>query len=463
MVIDQGIDLAAAELRGRVAAAFTLTCVTAPAPTATNDDTDTDTDTVPPAGGDATPDGGVPADGPAEDPAAFQALKSRYIAQLMVADQSCQLHEGIDAKPDPLAGVARYRQRWNSMLRSNKFSRQVFTEEELNQLLPALMAEFATFAYHGTATAGVIAHDNPEVRLVLVQTQLGSSREIQRTFQCIQQQQLDSAVALLSDPEVRDAYLHAPLGRGEKDLQAALVKYNVGVISMSFGQFSRVALEQLQASKGCPFVDLQPYFAIVSDTDRARAAATTGQAVLTVQAAGNDGAEVNSPADLIQCAPGDLRNVLVGSTDLAQQRSTFSNWGLCVDLAAPGENVITTYAGGWLVNAFGTSFSAPLVARLISRTPVDDYQAPAARAAVLDRRTQDGSLAVGIFPSNFFYQPPGGVPPTSGALTVTTPGTVALPIGGAPAVSTPPPAGDLARLLAPLQQFRALSRLKTAR
>lgn len=42
MVIDQGIDLAAAELRGRVAAAFTLTCVTAPAPTATNDDTDTD-------------------------------------------------------------------------------------------------------------------------------------------------------------------------------------------------------------------------------------------------------------------------------------------------------------------------------------------------------------------------------------------------------------------------------------
>jgi hypothetical protein len=449
MVIDQGIDLSAAELHGRVAAAFTLACATVPADPATDEDAGTA-----PAGGDATPDGGTPSDGAAEDPAAFQVLKARYIARLMVSDQSCQLRAGIDAKQDPLSRVARYRRRWNSMLRGNKFANQVFSEAEWDQLLPALTTEFGRFAYHGTATAGVIAHDNPEVRLVLVQRELGDRGEMERNFQCFQQKQLDSTVALLSDPEVRDAYIQAPLARGEADLQAALVKYNVGLVNLSFGQISRAALEQLQASKGCPAVDLKPYFAIVSGIERARSAATNGQTVLTIRAAGNDGAEVNSPADLIECAPGDLRNVVVGSTDLAQQRSAFSNWGLCVDLAAPGEDVITTYAGGWLVNAFGTSFSAPLVARLVSRsTPADDYQASSARAALLDRRAQDGSLAITTFPSNFFYQPRGGLTPTSGALTAST----AVLIGRASAVNTPPPPpAELARLLAPLQHVRAL-------
>jgi subtilisin family serine protease len=325
-----------------------------------------------------------------------------------------------------------------------------------------MTTEFNKFGFHGTATAGVIAHDNPDVRLVLVQRELGDRVETERNFPCIQQKDLDSTVALLSDPEVREAYIHAPRPRGEADLQAALERHNVGVVNLSFGQISRLGLEQLQASKGCPAVDLQPYFAIVSETERARAAAAGGRALLRVHAAGNDGAEVNSPADLIECAPGDLRNVLVGSTDLAQQRSVFSNWGGCVDLAAPGEDVITTYAGGWLVNAFGTSFAAPLVARLVSTAPADEYQPTSARTALLDRRTPDGSLAIGTFPRNFFYNPPDGVTPTAKALAATATVNV-FPTRAMPAVRTPPPPADLSRVLAPVRQIGALSRLNSAR
>src|SRR5205823_8617262 len=64
--------------------------------------------------------------------------------------------------------------------------------------------------------------------------------------------------------------------------------------------------------------------------------------------------------------PGAQRNVLgIGSTNAATPpaRSIFSNYGdSLVSLAAPGEGIITTYPGGGYAGAWGTSFSAPMVA-----------------------------------------------------------------------------------------------------
>jgi thermitase len=52
----------------------------------------------------------------------------------------------------------------------------------------------------------------------------------------------------------------------------------------------------------------------------------------------------------------------IGSTDNQDGRSTFSNYGSVVALAAPGEAVVTTYPQNRYAAGWGTSFSAPFVA-----------------------------------------------------------------------------------------------------
>jgi subtilisin family serine protease len=62
--------------------------------------------------------------------------------------------------------------------------------------------------------------------------------------------------------------------------------------------------------------------------------------------------------------PASFNNVVgVGSTDLSDQQSVFSNRGSNIEaLAAPGEEIITTFPAGLYAAGWGTSFSAPFVA-----------------------------------------------------------------------------------------------------
>lgn len=78
--------------------------------------------------------------------------------------------------------------------------------------------------------------------------------------------------------------------------------------------------------------------------------------VVSVASSGNDGMqEVVYPAA--------LKNVMgVASTNYFDQRSSFSNYGnQVVWVAAPGENIITTYPFGTYAASSGTSFSSPFV------------------------------------------------------------------------------------------------------
>jgi subtilisin family serine protease len=78
--------------------------------------------------------------------------------------------------------------------------------------------------------------------------------------------------------------------------------------------------------------------------------------IICVSSVGNSGQK-------IQTFPAALDNVLgIASTTNNDQRSSFSNYGPAeVDLAAPGEGVITTYPGSNYAAGWGTSFSTPLV------------------------------------------------------------------------------------------------------
>lgn len=79
--------------------------------------------------------------------------------------------------------------------------------------------------------------------------------------------------------------------------------------------------------------------------------------VIMVAAAGND-------ASSAAVWPAALSNVLgIGSTSNVDVRSSFSNFGSAdVVFAAPGESIVTAYPGNHYAAAWGTSFSAPMVA-----------------------------------------------------------------------------------------------------
>ncbi len=83
------------------------------------------------------------------------------------------------------------------------------------------------------------------------------------------------------------------------------------------------------------------------------------QGIVCVSSAGNDGKQV-----LVY--PASLGNVVgVASTTMDDHLSAFSNYGSdLVTIAAPGEDVVTTYPGGGWALVSGTSFSAPWISGL---------------------------------------------------------------------------------------------------
>jgi len=104
--------------------------------------------------------------------------------------------------------------------------------------------------------------------------------------------------------------------------------------------------------------------------------------VVLVAAAGNG--STSAPV-----YPAALNSYVVGiaSTTNWDSRSSFSNYGSRdVWIAAPGENIVSTFPGGTYASASGTSFSAPIVAGTVSllleakQRPVSQSQAAKALA-----------------------------------------------------------------------------------
>ena len=264
------------------------------------------------------------------------------------------------------------------------------------------------FGYHGTATSTTVAHENPNVRLVLVERELGSEESLMTNFPCIAQSDIDQLVDLLDDPEVYAAFVNQP-AQIDGQIAAAQTTYDVGLVNESFGAASRQTLETLQAANCSTPVDLSAYFTLIDKATNDHNATIAGPAVLTVQAAGNDGVEIDSGADSLSCDLGDPKSLLVGAYNpgtLAQ--NSFSDFGACVNLFAPGQAIVVEYAGGWLVWADGTSFSSPLTARYASMdtsvpTPFDPATARTTVLSAIDPTTQ--FLPVSVFPADLFYTP----------------------------------------------------------
>lgn len=372
MVVDDGFDTSLDVFEGKILAAKTVQCE--------SEDND---------------------QGEGED------LRARYLRFLKQRDESCTLVDGVEAKEDRLGTVEKHRDQWNAMVEADDAPARRFSQNVFETLADSFDEATAT-RFHGTATAGVVARNNADVKLVLIELPLSSPDELE-AFPCIKQEDVDAQLELLRDEEVRRAIIAHPASLLDEQIHELQNQHNVRVVNESFGRLPLQAIEQIQRDNNCPHVELRDVFALEAELSGEWAERNPPANVLVVKSAGNSGTEVNSREEHRDCVMSD-QVVTIGSHRRKGARSEFSNFGDCVDLFAPGERVVAPLTGGWLLPLTGTSFSAPLVTRWLSlQTDVPLNDAKQVKQHLLGLRDDDKQLPAELFPHSLTYDPIGSV------------------------------------------------------
>jgi subtilisin family serine protease len=158
-----------------------------------------------------------------------------------------------------------------------------------------------------------------------------------------------------------------------------------------------------------------------------------------VDRAFNDGITVvsaagNSNVDACNTSPGGNKasGLTVGATTITDARASYSNFGACLDLFAPGSSITSAGISSTTASAVmsGTSMAAPHVAGLAARYLSAATSASPAQtmSAIIGATTPNVVTSAGtLSPNKLAYGDPSTVPSSPG--TTTAPGSSTLPPG----------------------------------
>ncbi|WP_053735618.1 S8 family serine peptidase [Nocardia sp. NRRL S-836] len=117
-------------------------------------------------------------------------------------------------------------------------------------------------------------------------------------------------------------------------------------------------------------------------------------------------ASANFNADACNYSPARVPEALtVNATTSTDTRASFSNWGTCTDIFAPGENIVSTFIDDGFISASGTSMAAPHVAGVSAiYLAVNPTATPAqVQKAMKDSATNDVVQDVAGSPNKLIY------------------------------------------------------------
>jgi len=159
-----------------------------------------------------------------------------------------------------------------------------------------------------------------------------------------------------------------------------------------------------------------------------------------VDRAYNDGITVvsaagNSNVDACTTSPGGNKasGLTVGATTITDARASYSNFGACLDLFAPGSGIVSAGTSSTTASATlsGTSMAAPHVAGLVARylSAVPAASPAQVMTAIISTSTSNVVTGAGtLSPNKLAYGDPGSVP-SSSPTTTTPPSSTTLPPG----------------------------------
>jgi subtilisin family serine protease len=158
-----------------------------------------------------------------------------------------------------------------------------------------------------------------------------------------------------------------------------------------------------------------------------------------VDRAFNDGITVvsaagNSNVDACTTSPGGNKpsGLTVGATTITDGRASYSNFGACLDMFAPGSGIVSAGISSTTASATmsGTSMASPHVAGLAARylSAANSASPAQVMTALINATTTNVVISPGtLSPNRLAYGDPATIP--SSPETTTAPGTTTLPPG----------------------------------
>jgi Subtilase family len=327
-------------------------------------------------------------------------LRNRYKSPR----NTCKVSEGIRfTRPAEFGRIEQFRAKWNDGIKQKIATLNSDAVQTVSRVLST------SGKFHGTNTSGLIAYQNPNVKLVLVQMELGDPNSPRVRALCPTQRGINNWVEAHKDSAVRKEFIEGPSENFETALDDVVKKHQVTLVNMSFGREPRPLRERSLAEAGCGQLDYRQFYQVTNELDRARDVFQKSQAPsknqpLAIQAAGNDGIRVDSIADSFECSDPEGNLVVAGSLDLNGQRSRFTNFGRCVDYYLLGSRVIVAAPDNFLNVVNGTSFSSPLLARFISKEFSASESPDSIIKKLKTKADASGNLTKGAVPIELSYE-----------------------------------------------------------